>query len=239
MENKKIVNLPTKDLNIVPLTRSEMHHAAEKRISLITKEFESGFEFIRHYPRSVTIFGGTRFKDDHPYYLRAKSIGKRIVDDLGYSVFTGGGPGIMEAANRGAYEAGGDSLGLTIELPDEQVINPYLSRHLGFYYFFSRKVCMTFSAEAYIFFPGGIGTLNEFFEILTLIQTHKIEKIPMILVCSDFWNPIDKMMKDELLSRSTIDKEDTNLYTITDDEEEIINIIKNAPVRMGIKFEHK
>jgi uncharacterized protein (TIGR00730 family) len=237
--DKKIVNLPTKSLNISPLTRSEMHHAALKRISLITKEFESGFKFIEHYPKSVTIFGGTRFKEDNPYYIKARSLGNRIVKELGYSVLTGGGPGIMEAANRGAFEAGGDSVGLTIELPEEQVVNPYLSKHLGFYYFFSRKVCMTFSAEAYVIFPGGIGSLNEFFEIMTLIQTHKIEKIPVILVGGDFWNPIDKMMRDELLSRETIDEDDLNLYTITDDEEKIIDIIRKAPVRTGVKFEHK
>jgi uncharacterized protein (TIGR00730 family) len=216
-----------------------MHHAAHERISLITKEFSNGFEFIAHYPKSVTFFGGTRFKEDNPYYTKARSLGKKIVEDIGYSVFTGGGPGIMEAANRGAFEAGGNSLGLTIELPEEQASNPYLTKNLGFYYFFSRKVCMTFSAESYIFFPGGIGTLNEFYEILTLIQTHKIEKIPIILVCSDFWNPIDEMMKKELLARSTIDEEDTKLYTITDNEDEIINIIKEAPIRNGIKFERK
>ena len=239
MSDKKIVNLPTKSLNIKPLTRHEMHHAAHERISLITKEFAKGFEFIEHYPQSVTFFGGTRFKEDNPYYMKARSISERIVKDLGYSIFTGGGPGIMEAGNRGAFEVGGNSLGLTIELPDEQVVNPYLTKNLGFYYFFSRKVCMTFSAEAFIFFPGGIGTLNEFFEILTLIQTHKIERIPMILVGSDFWNPIDQMMKKELLGRNTIDEEDTKLYTITDDENEIINIIREAPVRNGIKFERK
>ncbi len=236
--DKKIVNLPTKNLGIKPLTRHEMLTVHE-RISLITKEFSDGFEFIRHYPKSVTFFGGTRFQENDPYYIKARSLAEHIVRDLNYSVFTGGGPGIMEAANRGALEAGGNSLGLTIELEQAQVINPYLTKHLGFYYFFSRKVCMSFSAESYVFFPGGIGTLNEFYEILTLIQTHKIEKVPMILVCSDFWKPIDEMMKKELLSRGTIDADDLNLYTIVDDENEILKIIEQAPITTWLKFERQ
>ncbi|MEI6843069.1 MAG: TIGR00730 family Rossman fold protein [bacterium] len=235
--SKKIVNLPAKHLNIKPLTREEMHNAAHERVALITKEFMDGFEFIRHYPKSVTFFGGARFTEDNPYYIKARSLSERIAKDLGYSVFTGGGPGIMEAANRGAFESGGQSLGLTIELPEEQATNPYLNRHLGFYYFFSRKVCMSFSAEAYIFLPGGFGTMDEFFEIITLIQTHKIERVPMILVGSDFWNKIDELFRAEFVSRKMVDADDLNLYTICDSEDEIIEIIKNSPVRNGLKFE--
>jgi len=115
-----------------------------------------------------------------------------VVKELSYPIFTGGGPGIMEGANRGALEAGGKSFGLTIELPHEQSTNPYLTKHLDFYYFFSRKVCMTFSAEAFIFFPGGVGTLDEFFEILTLVQTGKIEKLPIVLVGVEFWSKLDE-----------------------------------------------
>ena len=144
----------------------------------------------------------------------------------------------MEAANRGAFEAGGQSLGFTIELNPAQVKNQYLTKNLDFHYFFSRKVCMAFSAEAYVFFPGGLGTLNEFFEIATLIQTGKIERIPLILFGREFWSTLDEFIKKELLSRQTISPEDTTLYTITDSENEVVEIVRGAPVRNGIKFVH-
>ncbi len=227
---------PKKQTQTRPLTRQEIHDAANARVSLITKEFTEGFNFLRHYPKSVTFFGSARFPESHPYYIKAREIAGRIVDELHYSVFTGGGPGIMEAANRGAFESGGDSLGLTIELPEHQVTNKYLTKYIDLHYFFSRKVCLSFSAEAYIFFPGGLGTLDEFFEILTLVQTKKIESVPIILVGSDFWKDIEKLLKHDMLSRETIDTHDLALYTITDNDDEIIRIIKNAPVRNGIKF---
>ncbi len=239
MTEKQIINLPTKQLPIVPLTRQEIYDAAEERVSLITKEFTNGFHFIAQYPQSVTIFGSTRISESNPYYQLARTIGKKIAEDLHYAVFTGGGPGIMEAANRGANEAGGQSLGLTIELKDNQVTNPYLTDHLDFYYFFSRKVSLFFSAEAYVFFPGGFGTLDELFEILTLVQTHKIEKLPIILVGSDFWKPLQEFLKNESVSRDMIELEDLDLYTITDDPNEVIDIIRTAPVRNGIRFNHK
>ena len=220
-----------------PLTKRELHDTSVDRVSLIAKEFTDGFNFLRHYPKSVTIFGGSHFKETDIEYEKARSLATRVVKDLKYAVFTGGGPGIMEAANRGAYESGGDSLGLTIELARHQIQNDYLTKNIDFYYFFSRKVCLSFSAEAYIFFPGGYGTLDEFFEIVTLIQTKKIEKVPIILVGSYFWEPLDELMKKELLSRGTIDPEDILLYKITDDENEILDIIRNAPIHNGIKFD--
>jgi uncharacterized protein (TIGR00730 family) len=222
----------------LPLTRKEIHESSVQRMTLITKEFKDGFDFIKNYPRSVTFFGSARSVPGDLYYEKASSLGARVAKDLGYSVFTGGGPGIMEAVNQGVFEAGGQSFGLTIELPAEQQANKYLTKSLDFYYFFSRKVCMTFSAEAFIFFPGGLGTLNEFFEILTLVQTGKIEKLPIILVGAEFWNNLDNFFKEEILSRKLIDATDTLLYTITDDEDEIIDIIRKAPVHDYIKFEH-
>ena len=123
-------------------------------------------------------------------------------------------------------------------MPNEQLDNKYLTAKEDFHYFFSRKVCLSFSAEAYVFFPGGFGTFDEFFDLLTLIQTGKIEKVPVILVGSDFWKPFDELMRKEMLGLGTIDKDDLDLYTITDNENEIIEIIKNAPVRHGIKFIH-
>jgi uncharacterized protein (TIGR00730 family) len=142
----------------------------------------------------------------------------------------------LEAGNRGAKENGGKSVGLTIELPKEQAVNPFVESQIDFYYFFSRKVCLSFSAEAYVFFPGGFGTMDEFFEIITLVQTHKIHPVPVILVGSDFWNKFDQFLKKEILKRGAIDQSDLDLYTITDDFEKIIEIIKNAPVRNGEDF---
>jgi uncharacterized protein (TIGR00730 family) len=238
MAAKKIVNVPDKNPLTQTLTKKELHHTAVERVELIGKEFTDGFEFLSNYPKSVTVFGGTYFTEDSPYYKKARHLTKRIAEELQYCVLTGGGPGIMEAANRGAFEAGGESLGLTIELENHQIQNPYLTNNLDFYYFFSRKVCLSFSAESYIFFPGGFGTFDEFFEILTLVQTRKIEKVPIILVGSDFWKPLDALMKKEMLGRGTIDKEDLNLYKITDNEDEILEMVRSAPVRNGIEFKH-
>jgi uncharacterized protein (TIGR00730 family) len=239
MIKKTVVNLPIKHLHINPLSLQELHDTAVDRVSLIAKEFTDGFNFLRNFPKSVTIFCGSHFKEDELYYIKARDLGSRIATELKYSVTTGGGPGIMEAANRGTFEAGGQSIGLTIELAHHQIKNDYLTSNLNFYYFFSRKVCLSFSAEAYIFFPGGFGTFDEFFEILTLVQTRKIEKVPIILVGSDFWEPLAKLIKKELLGRGTVDLEDTELYTITDDEDKVIDLIREAPIRNGIKFEHK
>ncbi len=214
-----------------PLTLSQIHEATKERIDYISKEFTRGFEFIEGHPRSVTFFGSARLPETDPHYKQAEAVAKRIVDELGYSVLSGGGPGIMEAANRGAKDAGGHSLGLAIKLPKEQETNPYVTDALEFKYFFSRKVCMSFAAEAYLFFPGGFGTMDEFFEILTLVQTHKIESVPVILVGKDFWGPLNDFIINTLLRQGTISPEDIDLYTLTDDIDEILDIIKKAPVR--------
>lgn len=234
--DKKILNLPDRDLPIKPLSKKEIHLTAKERVSLITKEFTEGFEFLENYPKSVTFFGSARFSEENKYYKQAQSLSGKIVRELGYSIISGGGPGIMEASNRGAFENNGRSIGLTIELPNEQVKNPYINRQMEFYYFFSRKVCLSFAAEAYVFFPGGFGTMDELFEILTLVQTHKIHPVPIILAGFDFWKPMEEVMKKEMLERGMIDESDLKLYKITDDEEEIINIIKNAPIRNGEVF---
>jgi len=222
-----------------PLTLLEISDSAKKRVALINSEFANGFEFIKNYPRSVTFFGSARIEPTDKYYKLASELAGKIVSELRYSVITGGGPGLMEAANKGAYEAGGNSVGLTIELPHEQKTNPYLTDYLGFHYFFSRKVCLAFSAEAYIFFPGGFGTLDEFTEILTLIQTTKIPQAPIILVGSDYWNKWQHFINDALLSNKYIEQNDTALYSIADDQEKILEIIRNAPVRFGERYDEK
>jgi uncharacterized protein (TIGR00730 family) len=220
-----------------PVTLLEISEAAQKRVTLISKEFTNGFEFVKNYPRSVTFFGSARTKEGETYYEKAKGLAGKIVQELHYSVTTGGGPGIMEAANKGAFEAGGNSLGLTIDLPHEQSTNQYLTDREDFHYFFSRKVCLSFSAEAYIFFPGGFGTLDEFMEILTLVQTNKIPKSPIILVGWFFWSPLEQFFKEVLVENKTIDEKDLSLYTISDDEDEILSMIKKAPIRFGLKYD--
>lgn len=220
-----------------PLTLSEISEATNKRVALITREFINGFEFIKNYPRSVTFFGSARAKESDPNYEKAKKLAGRIVEELHYSVVTGGGPGIMEAVNKGAFEAGGNSLGLTIDLPNEQIANKYLTDKEDFHYFFSRKVCLSFSAEAYVFFPGGFGTLDEFLEILTLIQTSKIPKAPIILVGKTHWKPLEDFFRNILLKEKMIEEKDLSLYTITDDESQILKIIKSAPIRLGLKYD--
>lgn len=217
-----------------PITFAEMSGLAFERVSLISKEFANGFEFLKDYPRSVTIFGSTRVKKSDQYYKKALKLGERIAKELKYSVATGGGPGIMEAANRGAYEAGGNSIGLLIELPDEQPINEYLTNKLLFHHFFVRKVCLAFSAEAYVFFPGGFGTLDEFSEILTLVQTSKINRVPIVLVGVEYWRPLMGFFEEKMLAENMIVKDDLSLFVLTDDEDEIMETIKNTPVTFGV-----
>ena len=227
------LNVPAKDLPLETLTAEDVDQAIKRRIGSIQREFTHGFNFIKAHGKSVTFFGSARLSATDPYYAKARELGRKLAQ-AGYAVITGGGPGIMEAGNRGAFEAGGDSLWLTIKLPMEQSTNPYVTAHADFYYFFTRKVCMSFSAEAYVYFPGGFGTLDEFFEILTLVQTKKIERVPIILVGTDFWRPLVTWIDTELRNRfKTIDQEDTNLYHLLDDEQMIVDLIEEVPVKIG------
>ncbi len=201
------------------------------RMCAVNKEFRQGFDLIRRYPTSVTIFGSARFKEDHPYYQLARETARRIAKETGYAIITGGGPGIMEAGNRGAKDANGVSIGITIDLPFEQETNPYVDQEASFYYFFSRKVVMSYSSEAYIYFPGGFGTLDEFFEILTLVQTKKAERLPIILMGSDFWKPLDGFIRSLLSEQyGTISEGDECLYTITDDIDQVVKMVQDAPI---------
>lgn len=230
----KIFNLFKKRAEKIdkPLTIKDIDNIIKRRTKTADEEFRNGYNLIKKYPRSVSILGSARFKEDNIYYKQARSLAGRIVKELHYAVVTGGGPGIMEAANRGAYENGGISLGFSIKLPKEQTNNPYLTDYVEFEYFFSRKTLLFFSAETYIYYPGGFGTMDELFEILTLIQTQKIPKTPVILVGRDFWTPLLKLIDEELYhDNNTIDLEDENIYKIVDSEDEIIEIIKKAPFR--------
>lgn len=216
------------------LSRDEIEEVAKERVAEISKEFTEGFKFLADYPKSVTFFGSNQVDENDLHYQSARELSSRLVKELGFSVVSGGGPGIMEAADRGAYEAGGDSLGLLIKLPAEQPTNKYIRKSISFYYFFARKVCLAFGAEVFIFYPGGFGTLDEFFEIITLIQTKKIGGVPLICVGSEYWNKVKAFMEDELLARGYIEPEHLDLFTITDSHDKIIEIIRNAPVRIAI-----
>lgn len=213
------------------LAHKELKEGARRRMATINNEFRQTFRFIKNYPRSVSFFGSARFTEGHPYYERARNLAKRIVSETGYAVVTGGGPGIMEAGNRGAYEAGGKSIGMNIILPHEQKMNEYLTANIRFYYFFIRKVALSFSAEVYVFFPGGYGTMDEFFELVTLIQTRKIPKVPIICVGKDFWSHVETLSNSLRDDFQTITPGDEKIFRITDSDDEILEIIKGAPLR--------
>lgn len=227
---KKIL-VPAKELpiNIHP---KDWRHSFHWRVFRIMAEFVEGFQFLADLKRTVTFFGSARLNEGTKYYKLARELSKKLAKS-GYGVITGGGPGIMEAGNRGASEGGGDSIGVNIQLPFEQRINEYVTKGHGFYYFFTRKVILSFASQAYVYFPGGFGTLDELFEILTLVQTKKIyDKIPIILVGKDFWGDIDKWMREKLLvQHKTIDAEDLKLYTIVDTAKEAMAIIKKSKPR--------
>ena len=204
---------------------------ANWRVFRIMSEFVDGFEFLYPLRREVTFFGSARLPERDKWYIEAKRLGT-LLGKAGFTVITGGGPGIMEAGNRGAYEGGGESIGLDIELPEEQRRNAYVKKGIGFHYFFTRKVMLSASAQAYVFFPGGFGTMDEFFEMITLIQTKKMEPVPCVCVGKDFWSPLDSWIRTTFAEEyKTIDPEDLNLYQIVDTAQEAFDLIKDSKER--------
>ena len=196
------------------------------RIFRIMAEFVSGFELLRKYHLAATIFGSARALPDERWYQEAYSLGFKLAKS-GFAIITGGGGGIMGAANKGAYEAGGDSIGLNIHLPHEQRMNSYVTDSETFRYFFPRKVMLSFASEVYIYFPGGFGTLDEFFEILTLVQTGKIMRVPIVLVGKSFWEPLVAWFSSELAEREhTISPQDMKLFHIVDSADEAFALIE-------------
>ena len=195
-------------------------------------ELIEGWQFLADFDKTVTFFGSARFKEGDKWYEEARKLGTMLAKE-GLAVVTGGGPGIMEAGNQGAVEGNGESIGLNIKLPVEQRINPHVKKSTAFHYFFVRKLMLSYAARAYVFFPGGLGTLDEAFEILTLIQTKKIsEKIPVVMVGKEYWSPIDVWLREEIFDKlHAINEEDLALYTIVDSAEEAFDIVKNAPPR--------
>lgn len=207
------------------IVQRELEKETSERLGRIDQEFADGFEIINKYNDTVSVFGSARFDASHPYYQKAREVAAALSDE-GYAIVTGGGGGIMEGANRGAFEAGGRSIGFNIELPKEQNLNSYTTESKPFRYFFSRKVMLAFSARGYVYFPGGFGTLDELFEVITLIQTKKMPVAPVILVGNEFWGGLDEFIKKHLLEGAhTISPGDENIYTITEDIEVIKTII--------------
>lgn len=196
------------------------------RIFRIMAEFIDGFEILSKIPPAVSIFGSARTHPDDSDYKKAEETAAKFVKE-GYSVVTGGGPGIMEAANKGASEAGGVSVGLNINLPAEQKPNKYIGTYLDFRYFFVRKVMFVKYSVAFVIFPGGFGTLDEFFESIGLIQTRKIKPFPVILVGREYWKGLKDWMDKALLAGGKISPEDINLFRIIDEPDEIVNFTKN------------
>jgi uncharacterized protein (TIGR00730 family) len=188
-------------------------------------EFVQGFELLRNHGLAATFWGSARLEPSDPYYKAAEELAAKLAKK-GFSIISGGGPGIMEASNVGAFKVGGKSVGLNIKLPFEQKLNPYTTESLNFDFFFSRKVMLTFASEAYIYFPGGFGTLDEFFEIVTLIQTKKIEKIPVVLYGKDFWNPLLEFFEKELMKKfKTISADDMELFHVVDSVDEAFKYV--------------
>jgi hypothetical protein len=199
------------------------------RMFRIMAEFVDGFEALAKYHPAVSIFGSTRIKPGDEVYQRAEQIGKLLAEN-GFAVITGGGPGAMEAANKGAISAGGKSIGLNIELPLEQKPNPYTNITLNFRYFFVRKVMFVKYAVAYIILPGGFGTMDELLESITLIQTKKIKPFPVILVGSDYWKGFFEWIKEVVLKEEKISTADLDILQLIDEPGEIIKTIKKTVI---------
>jgi len=194
-------------------------------VERIADEFREGFVAVaRIGGPAVTIFGSARIGEDHPAYAQAREVG-RLLAQAGFAVVTGGGPGVMEAANRGASEGGGLSVGFNIELPHEQALNPYVDLGLTFNHFYVRKTMFVKAAEGFVIFPGGFGTLDELFESLTLIQTGKVLHFPVILFDAAYWQPLLDLIHGRLLADGMISPEDLALLTVTDDPQEIVRMV--------------
>jgi len=198
------------------------------RVLRIAGEFIRGFRALHFVGPCVTVFGSARFPEDHQFYILARKIGAGIAR-MGYTVMTGGGPGIMEAANRGAKDAGGYSIGCNIILPREQRANPYLDKMVLFRYFFVRKVMLMKYSQAFVIMPGGYGTLDEAFEAATLIQTEKIFNFPVIFVGTDYWQPFFEFLRLKMIVEKTIDQEDIDRFILTDSVDEVLDCLRRCP----------
>lgn len=224
----EVPSLKSEDEKNHLIVRQKMIDSAEGRLLTVIEEFEKAFDILGKYEKTVTVFGSARLPQDHEFSKQAFAIGWALAKH-GYAVVTGGGGGVMEAANRGAKEAGGASIGFNIHLPMEQKLNDFTTESYRFEHFFGRKVTMTLDASAFVFAGGGFGTMDELFEILTLVQTGVTPKVPIILIGKTFWQPFDTLIT-KLLDETyhTIETDDTDIYQITDNMEEVIRIIDSS-----------
>jgi uncharacterized protein (TIGR00730 family) len=206
---------------------SDWVHTDPWRVLRIQSEFVEGFGLLAELPRAVSVFGSARTPRDHPHYAAGVAIGAALAE-AGYAVITGGGPGAMEAANRGASEAGGLSVGLGIELPFEQDLNEWVDVGIAFRYFFVRKTMFVKYAQAFVILPGGFGTLDELFEALTLVQTRKVTRFPVILFGTEYWAGLLAWIRSTLAETGTINAADLDLITVTDDVQEVLAVIQAA-----------
>jgi uncharacterized protein (TIGR00730 family) len=218
-EDERLLQSPTEAPQADDFTRSDPW-----RVFRIMGEFVEGFDNLARIGPAVTIFGSARTPADHPQYAAAREMA-RMLGEAGFGIITGGGPGIMEAANRGARDAGVLSIGCNIELPFEQGINPYVDVAINFRYFFVRKTMFVKYAEAFIIFPGGFGTLDELFEAMTLIQTGKVRDFPVVLIGTDYWRGLTEWIRNTLLAEGKVSPDDVDLVTVTDSLEEAVKVI--------------
>lgn len=206
-------------------------HADPWRVLRIQSEFVAGFDALSQLPPAVTVFGSARVAPNHPYYDQGVCLGEGLVR-AGYAVITGGGPGLMEAANKGAFDADGYSVGLGIELPHEQGINDYVDLGLHFRYFFARKTMFLKYSQAFVCLPGGMGTLDELFEVLCMVQTGKVTNFPIVLLGTSFWGGLVDWIKQRLVGEGMIFEEDLSLFLVTDSVDEAVEFIRQAHRRM-------
>lgn len=216
----------------LPAPKEDFRKTFEWRVFKIMSEFIEGFHFLADIKKTVTVFGSTVLPETNKHYQEARKFGA-LMAKKGYSMVTGGGPGIMEAANRGCFEAGKDSIGMNIELSGGQRMNEYVNKPIGFNYFFTRKVMLTFSSEAFVFFPGGFGTLDEFFEMVTLVQTKKLgRKVPIIVVGLDYWGPLLKWIKDDVYGKyGAIKKTDFDIINVAANAEKAVELVLKLSVK--------
>jgi uncharacterized protein (TIGR00730 family) len=210
--------------------RSDWVHTDPWRVLRIQAEFVEGFGMLAELGKAITVFGSARTTADDPHYAQAQAVGAALAN-AGFAVITGGGPGIMEAANKGCHDAGGTSVGLGIELPFEQAMNQYVDLGMTYRYFFARKTCFLKYSIGYVGFPGGYGTLDEIFEAVTLIQTQKVTNFPLVLFGSEFWDGMINWLRDPVLTTGKIGSADVDLFRVTDDVDELVEVFLESERR--------
>jgi len=229
-EDEQLLTSPVQQRQALGAVATDFTSTDPWRVLRIQGEFVAGFDAFAHVSPAVTVFGSARIAEDDPYYDQAVRIGQ-LLAEAGFAVITGGGPGIMEAANRGAREAGGLSIGCNIELPHEQGTNAYVDLSINFRYFFVRKTMFMKYSEGFIIFPGGFGTMDELFEALTLIQTGKVRNFPLILFGAEYWGGLLDWLRDTMLAGEKIDPQDLELLVPTDDPAAAVRVIADCYAR--------